>query len=59
MKEALIAAEPDIYFDTDHFRNWPAILVRMDRVDDATLAARLRAAWTARAPKRLRAQSPS
>jgi len=52
-KEVLIAAAPDIYFDTDHFRNLPAILVRMDVINDATLKARLRAAWAAWAPKKL------
>jgi hypothetical protein len=48
LKEALIAARPDLYFDTDHFRGWPAVLVRMDAIDDETLAARLEAAWEAR-----------
>ncbi len=52
-KELLIAAAPDLYFETDHFRGWPAVLVRMDRIDDATLKARLTAAWEMRAPKKL------
>jgi hypothetical protein len=45
LKEALIEARPDLYFDTDHFRGWPAVLVRMAAIDDATLALRLEAAW--------------
>ena len=49
----LIAAAPDLYFETDHYRNWPAVLVRMDAIDDATLKARLHAAWEARAPRSL------
>jgi hypothetical protein len=52
-KEMLIAAAPDLYFETEHFRNWPAVLVRMEAIDDATLKARLEAAWAARAPKAL------
>ena len=48
LKDALIEARPDIYFDTDHFRGWPGVLVRMDSIDDETLAARLEAAWEMR-----------
>ena len=35
------------------FPCWPAVLVRMDAIDDDTLKSRLTAAWQARAPKRL------
>ncbi|MEA3049424.1 MAG: hypothetical protein QOG84_1260 [Sphingomonadales bacterium] len=58
LKEALIEARPDLYFDTDHFRGWPAILVRMEAIDDETLKDRLEAAWRMRAPKRLIAERP-
>ncbi|HEY0412526.1 MAG TPA: MmcQ/YjbR family DNA-binding protein [Allosphingosinicella sp.] len=51
LKEALIEARPDLYYDTDHFRGWPSILVRMDAIDDETLRDRLEAAWRARAAK--------
>jgi hypothetical protein len=54
LKEALIEARPDIYYDTDHFRGWPAVLVRMDSIDDSTLKDRLEAAWEDRAPRRLK-----
>ncbi|MEZ5937230.1 MAG: MmcQ/YjbR family DNA-binding protein [Hyphomonadaceae bacterium] len=58
LKEMLCEAAPDIYFDTDHFRNWPSILVRMDVIDDATLKGRLAEAHAARMasvkPKRAR-----
>lgn len=50
LKPALIEAEPLLYFDTDHFRSWPAILVWMDAIDDAALENRLEAAWLLRAP---------
>ena len=53
LKAALIEARPDLYFDTDHFRGWPAVLVRMDAIDDETLRSRLEAAWAQRAPKKL------
>lgn len=53
MKPVLIEASPELYFDTDHFSRWPAILVRMEAIDEETLANRLEAAWRDRAPKRL------
>ena len=52
-KDLLLAAAPALYFDTPHFRNWPAILVRMAEIDDGTLAARLQSAWQMRAPAKL------
>jgi hypothetical protein len=57
LKEHLIEARPDLYFDTDHFRGWPAVLVRMEAIDDETLKDRLEAAWqdrTAAKPRRRR-----
>ncbi|MBV8685411.1 MAG: MmcQ/YjbR family DNA-binding protein [Alphaproteobacteria bacterium] len=54
LKQALIEARPDLYYDTDHFRGWPAVLVRMAAIDDATLQDRLEAAWEARAPRAVR-----
>lgn len=53
MKPALIEARPDLYFDTDHFSGWPAILVRMEAIDDGMLAARLEAAWGQKAARKL------
>jgi hypothetical protein len=51
LKEALIEARPDLYYDTDHFSGWPSVLVRMDSIDDATLRDRLEAAWQDRTSK--------
>jgi hypothetical protein len=53
LKEALIEARPELYYDTAHFRGWPSLLVRMDAIDDATLKDRLEAAWRDRAPSKL------
>jgi hypothetical protein len=53
-KELLIEAVPEVYFDDDHYRGYPAVLVRLTAVDEAELAALLRDAWTIQAPKRLR-----
>lgn len=50
VKAMLVEAEPRLYFDTPHFAGWPSLLVRMEAIDDATLADRLEAAWRLRAP---------
>jgi hypothetical protein len=55
-KEMLIEAAPDIYFDDDHYRGYPAVLVRLDAVEEAELAALLAdaCAQAASKPKRKR-----
>ncbi|RJF87229.1 hypothetical protein D3874_09465 [Oleomonas cavernae] len=52
-KELLIEAAPEIYFETDHYKGWAAILVRAARITDAELARRLEVAWRLKAPRRL------
>ena len=53
LKEALIDAEPAKYFETPHYEGWPAMLVRLDAVDDGELANRLECAWRVKAPAKL------
>ncbi len=52
-KEALVADEPDVFFTTPHFNGYPAVLVRLDRIDAAELGELVVEAWLDRAPKRL------
>ena len=52
-KEMLIEAAPEIYFDDDHYRGFPAVLVRLAAIDEADLDALLREAWLIQAPRRL------
>ena len=51
-KATLIEAAPDIYFETDHYRGWPAILVRVDAISDAELLHRLECAIRLQAPSK-------
>ena len=52
-KQALLADDPEVLFTTPHFDGYPAILVRLDRIDAATLHEVIVEAWLVRAPKRL------
>lgn len=52
-KEMLIEAAPEIYFDEDHYRGFPAVLVRLAAIGEAEFAGLLRVAWRIQAPRRL------
>jgi hypothetical protein len=52
-KELLLEAAPDIYFETNHYKGWPAVLVRIRAITDEELAHRLKQAWLLKAPKTL------
>jgi hypothetical protein len=52
-KELLLEAAPEIYFDDAHYRGYPAVLVRLDKVDEEDLASLLKGAWRLQAPKAL------
>lgn len=41
----LLAAEPDIYYVTDHYSNYPAILVRLSAIGRRSLGKLLDTAW--------------
>ena len=53
VKEALLADDPALFFTTPHFDGYPAVLLRLDRVDIAELTELVEDAWYARAPKRV------
>lgn len=54
LKEVLLETRPEIYWQTDHYRGWPGLLVRLDAIDDRELAHRLAEGWKQRAPARFR-----
>jgi hypothetical protein len=56
MKEVLIESLPDIYFETDHYNGYSAVLVRLSQASDAELTQCLRRAWLLQAPQKLIAQ---
>ena len=52
-KAMLLEAAPDRFFDDDHYRGFPAVLVRLEAIDEAELAGLLAQAWRILAPKAL------
>ena len=41
----LLAAEPDVYYVTDHYVNYPTVLVRLSRIERDSLRDLLTMAW--------------
>jgi hypothetical protein len=56
-KDLLLEMAPDMYFQTDHFKGWPGLMVRLAAISDEELSLRLAEAWRERAPKSVRAGS--
>ena len=52
-KEALLAADPAVFHETDHYRGHPWLLLRLAAADEAILQQALRDAWAHAAPSRL------
>lgn len=48
-KEVLIATDPATFWETDHYRGWPAVLVRYGTPAGDRIAALLARAWWDRA----------
>jgi hypothetical protein len=54
-KEFLMQHAPNIYFETDHYKGWPYVLIRLSKIKDDELAHRVAVAWALHAPKKLQA----
>jgi hypothetical protein len=52
-KDMLLEAAPDRFFDDDHYRGYPAVLVRLAAIDADEMAGLLRGGWRAVAPRAL------
>ena len=57
-RDLLLREEPDLFFLTDHYLNYPSILLRLTRVTPARLAELLEDAWRLVAPRR-RLEAPN
>jgi hypothetical protein len=54
-KEVLMESLPDIFFQTDHYKGYPAFLVRLATASDEEIQERIERAWRMMAPARLQA----
>lgn len=52
-RDNLIELDPKTYFITEHYRNYPSVLVRIKRINEAMLRKMLERRWRAIAPKKL------
>jgi len=52
-QEALIHAAPEVYFITDHYRGYAAVLARLSALGVREARVRLERAWRAKAPAAL------
>ncbi len=52
-REILMQSDPRVFFVTDHYRDYPWILVRFSAVDPSTIPDLLGRAWRLVAPKSL------
>src|SRR5690606_24679981 len=52
-KEALLAADPEVFFTTDHYRGHASVLVRLERIGTPELEELLRESWSCRAPRQI------
>jgi hypothetical protein len=52
-RQMLLQAQPDLFFVTDHYRDYPMILVRLDKIRAEALRDLFERAWRRAAPKSL------
>lgn len=55
-KEAMIAQDPQLFFTVHHFDGYPAVLVRLQQIDEPRLREVIEDAWCARASAKLLAE---
>jgi hypothetical protein len=52
-RDSRMEAEPKTFFSTDHYRGYPTVLVRLERVRAGVLREVVEQAWRLNAPKRI------
>jgi hypothetical protein len=55
-KTLLMEISPEIYFETDHYVGYPAVLIQLPVISDEELSLRLEDAWRFKASQKLAAQ---
>ena len=52
-REALMQEDPETFYITPHYQDWPAMLINLERVELQELRERLIDSWSRKAPKRV------
>jgi hypothetical protein len=52
-RDMMMEADPKTFFITDHYKDYPSVLVRMGRADPKTVQGMLARRWRKIAPKKL------
>lgn len=52
-RDMLIEAEPSLFHITEHYRNYPTVLARLEKLDAARLKGMLERRWRQLCPKKL------
>jgi hypothetical protein len=52
-RDMLLESDPVLFHITPHYKDYPSVLVRMEKADSATVRAMLERRWRATAPKKL------
>jgi hypothetical protein len=52
-KAFLMEADPDTFYETDHYKGWPAVLARLEKLDEATVRTLTARQWRASATRTL------
>jgi hypothetical protein len=54
-RDMLCAADPDLYYFTEHYRNHPMVLIRLSRADPVLVSALLQRTYRDILPRKFRA----
>ena len=52
-KEFLLLSAPAIFFETDHYKGWTSVLVRLDQITETQLFALIEQSWRREAGRKL------
>jgi hypothetical protein len=55
-REMLIETQHDVFYITEHYRNYSSVLIRLSAADPAAVEAMLRRRWRELAPNKIRAE---
>ena len=58
-RAALMGSHPEMFFITDHYLNWPSVIVQLKNADTAVLRAAVKASWERAGTLTARKKSPA